>query len=519
MATQDEDVIRTWLETNFAEALKKGDDAVVEFRAQVAAMGPEVVAVLQGIEGTTATVSASVGESLATMGVKLEEATGTGEGESGTGGFAGLAANVMKAEKVLSGLAGGSGFGRMGGMLESITGALGLAGGAGMAAGGLIFAFKVLVPKVQAFIDKMDGAAEATKRATEALKEHEAQVKKNQEAVDKLMEAPTDEEEATTKAINALLKTPEGKRARGGIFASLAESGAGAMTDTERSKLFYSEQGPLGRFSQANDPQGEAFRIAVREQELKNLNAMTDAMLLGLRTNPEDQQRVGAMAAARPDLFGGEAFGAGLARTTPEARAAASARAFEAEEVSQEAEETRERRQQSKREADKATDFAEDWARQITEAGNRQTDKALESTMRSDEAFNKQLEADRRRADTKAEHDRREADRNAARTARENTPEAMNRRRASEDANTVMAEEQRQNEYRRQQGATPFEAGELEQVKHKVMTAMPEARARGMNLAELVNWAMAMQANEIEEGMARGMGRQNRSGQNLGSRY
>ena len=42
---------------------------------------------------------------------KAEDLAGKGEGEGGKGGFAGIAANVMKAEKVMSGLAGGSGFG------------------------------------------------------------------------------------------------------------------------------------------------------------------------------------------------------------------------------------------------------------------------------------------------------------------------------------------------------------------------------------------------------------------------
>ena len=60
---------------------------------------------------------------------KAEDLAGSGEGEGGKGGFAGIAANVIKAEKVMSGLASGSGFADMGGMLESITGALGFTGG------------------------------------------------------------------------------------------------------------------------------------------------------------------------------------------------------------------------------------------------------------------------------------------------------------------------------------------------------------------------------------------------------
>jgi len=166
--SETEDVIKTWLETNFAEALKKGDDAVVEFRAQVAAMGPEVVAVLQGIEGTTATVSASVGESLATMSVKLDEATGQGEGESGQGGFKGMASGVMKAEKAIHSLASGSGLGRLGSMLEGVLGPMGVPG-LGMALGALAYELEPLIPKIRAFVDAWEMGVKPLTETAEAI--------------------------------------------------------------------------------------------------------------------------------------------------------------------------------------------------------------------------------------------------------------------------------------------------------------------------------------------------------------
>ncbi len=62
MGLEDENVIRTYLETNFAEALAKGDDAVEEFRNRVATMGPEVVEILNKIAGAEEKVAEAAKE-------------------------------------------------------------------------------------------------------------------------------------------------------------------------------------------------------------------------------------------------------------------------------------------------------------------------------------------------------------------------------------------------------------------------------------------------------------------------
>ena len=253
-------------------------------------MGPEVEAVLQGIEGTTATVSASVGESLATLGVKLEEATGTGEGESGSGGFAGLAANVMKAEKIMSGLAGGSGFGRMGGMLESITGALGLAGGVGMAGGGLIFALEVLIPKIEAFISKMDGAAEATKRATDALKEHQ----RVQEAAQKIIEQPTTEAAEAKKEVEGLIGGGRGGQIQTGIAQGLQAGGFG-LTKPQLDFISKVQSGALPRTKENLDRVSELLN-----QQQQAIQERSAEMLTNLPTSPQTQGVVEGMAPRPP---------------------------------------------------------------------------------------------------------------------------------------------------------------------------------------------------------------------------
>ena len=133
-----------------------------------------------------------------------DEAAGSGSGEAGKGGFAGLAANVMKAEKVMSGLASGSGFGAWAECWNRSQ-ALGLAGGTGMAAGGLIFAFEAMIPKIEAFINKMDGAAEAAKKAAEALKIYHAEVKNEEDA-------STSDEEKAAEVIKEALKHKGAKK-------------------------------------------------------------------------------------------------------------------------------------------------------------------------------------------------------------------------------------------------------------------------------------------------------------------
>ncbi|MGA8349912.1 MAG: hypothetical protein WB773_19135 [Isosphaeraceae bacterium] len=98
------------------------------------------------------------------------------------------------------------------------------------------------------------------------------------------------------------------------------------------------------------------------------------------------------------------------------------------------------------------------------------------------------------------------------------SPMEVTRQAAAEQAQVVMGEEREQNQYRADMGAMPFDPGELEQIRHKVTQAMPAARARGLNLGQLVSWAMAMQADEIEQGLTAGMEYHVRSQQNINPR-
>ena len=233
----------------------------------------------------------------------------------------------------------------------------------------------------------------------------------------------------------------------------------------------------------------------------------------------------GAIAEVRGMSHVPESFRTRLGQTTPEAIEAAKQQSQQAEADSEWADTT-----YAKREA----------ARKENEAIQDEFDKARKDKTKKQEAMDKwdrhfvDSEADRvARENTKSEHDataartkKEHADKSAADKAerdrekwdREHTPEHLTQQEAKAESAAIMDAEREQNQYRADMGALPFDASELEQIKHKVMQGMPEARARGMNLGQLVGWAMAMQANEIEQGMYQGMDRHVRSAQLINPR-
>lgn len=492
-----------------------------------------------------------LGDSIADKQGILEAATGTGAGEGGKGGFAGLAANVMKAEKVMSGLAGGTGFGRMGGMLESITGALGLAGGTGMAAGGLIFAFEALLPKIEKFMEKMDGAAEATKRAAEALKIYHAEVKKEEDT-------PTDDEEAAAKIVKNIIKGKGAQELRQGIEQSLVQAGIG-LTAEQKAGQYTDENGIVRKFAPEEMEQfGQRSREAAQ--------ARAGQLMLELRKGAP-----GAIAAVRGMSHVPESFQTRLGQTTPEALEAAKRQSQQAEADSEWADTTYAKREAARldsaaidKQFDKAlkdkkkydvkaqaTGFKDqlgDLKTQLSDLGMDLREKTIspeEYKAKADvlvdaiaasvqglaklpgenvKAAHRDVETAQRivrttfdhgvqavkHATDKALHDAKTA---IDKWNREHTPEHLTQQQAKAEAAAVMGAEQEQNEYRANMGAMPFDAHELEQIKHKAMQAMPYYKWRGVSLGQLVADMMAMQANEIEQGMSEGLDRHGRSGQ------
>ena len=190
-----------------AETEKKRIDEEAEAALKkVTAALDEETAAAQRLEAATAAATAATkaevrAEAFRTVARAAEMATGTGEGEEGQGGLAGLAAGMMKVERAGLALASGHGLARAGGLMESLALAAGGPAGLGLALGGIAMTIEVVLPKLQALRDTMIGITDSTRAATTALKEHEEQARKNAEAIAKMAGKPTAEQEAIRKSI------------------------------------------------------------------------------------------------------------------------------------------------------------------------------------------------------------------------------------------------------------------------------------------------------------------------------
>jgi hypothetical protein len=306
-------------------------------------------------------------------GKAAEEAAGQGEGEGGRGGFAGFTSNMMKAEKVASGLAGGTGFGRMGGMLESITVALGGPAGVGMAAGGLIFAVEALIPKLEALIGKMDGTTEAAERMKEKVKEANEQMAK-------FAEQPTEEEAAGAKAVKPLLAGRQATFVAQGVEQALmAEMPMEEQQFLRRAETVAAIGGP------------ETWETAARRTALRQqLQVRRAEIIRGAEAGrPQDIARISGMAGQFPGLFpmGVEQR---FRQALPENIEAARQQAMGADVVTTDAEAA----YAASEAAAKENLGIQQQFNKAFQDKRKQQDKQFESTMRADEHFAKQTAHD-----------------------------------------------------------------------------------------------------------------------------
>src|SRR5208337_2587444 len=199
-------------------------------------------------------------QKLAEAHARMMEAAEAAAGKSEEQGFKGLASGIGKVETVASRIATGSGLGRIGGILEGIVGLIGGPAGAGLAAGGLIFAIEGLLPKFLAWIDKIDGA-------TEALKRHNEQLKLANEQMAKFIEQPTEEEEAGVKAVKPLLAGRGGTLISQGIEQVLRQRGVGLMAPKERaiSEAFVGPEATAEAERKQQDQDVAIHRVAIMQ--------------------------------------------------------------------------------------------------------------------------------------------------------------------------------------------------------------------------------------------------------------
>ena len=101
---------------------------------------------------TTATKSVDAAHKPAK--ITLDELAGKGDGEAGSGGFAGAAGGALRLERALNAMVSGHGLARAGPMLEGLITTMGGPGGLGMAVIALELGLRVLVPT----LEKLGGA-------------------------------------------------------------------------------------------------------------------------------------------------------------------------------------------------------------------------------------------------------------------------------------------------------------------------------------------------------------------------
>jgi hypothetical protein len=246
-------------------------------------------------------------ESHAKVMESANEVAGTGDGEGGTGGFAGAAAGALKFERAATGLATGHGLRGATRALEDLIGTLGGPAGFGLAIGAVVTAIDVMIPKLESWYTHLTDVEGAAKKATKAIEEHAA-------AAQKFREAQTPAEKTQEQAIEEFL-TAEGKPkiAEGIKSAYLARI------------LPQAEEAAQQRFEETGTHEnylsvGEGGRLMGTWAE--KVGQDIDRLIATIGTDRGTQAYVTQLATERPGAFPAE-FGAGMAELTPEARARA----------------------------------------------------------------------------------------------------------------------------------------------------------------------------------------------------
>jgi hypothetical protein len=363
-----------------------------------------------------------------------EGLTGFGEGEEGKGGLAGVSAGILKLERASVGLATGHGLRGATSALEALALAAGGPAGVGLAIGSIVTFIDVVLPKLKSLMEAMIGITESTKAASRALQEQKDQAEKNQEAIDKLSKKLPPGEEA--KEITPFTEGKKTEELESAIVRSMELQGEGAPTPKQVSVAT----------AEATDIFGQVDKDALN----KNLKAVTDQnrideanrLILAAPHSQKARDRLREIGRDHPDIFP-PGFLEKLDEVSPEGRRAAVEQATTAEAQSAEAEDIYEQREA----AAKENEGIQQQFNKAFQDKRKLQDKQFESTMQSDEAFEKKREA----AEAKAKQARKHAKTEAARQASESTPEAIRRRREQEERNEI----DRQLEMQRTANATP----------------------------------------------------------------
>ncbi|MGO8949903.1 MAG: hypothetical protein ACLQUY_20055 [Ktedonobacterales bacterium] len=424
------------------EVLREGSTVVADLKQKIAELTSEQDALRDSfISGLVPSASRfkeqfdALGDSIRDKQGILERATGEGEGEGGKGGFAGLAGGVMKAEKAIHSLASGSGLGRLGGMLESVLGPLGVPG-LGMALGALAYELEPLIPKIKEFSDAWEMGVKKMNDATEAI-----------------------------ERLNRAQGEARQKRALGRIEGQITtledlQDTQGFLSAGDTLKLRRLREAAWTAEQGANEEQANQDRLRREEKERREADRLGGRLTEEGRAN-EEATRKGTEKEAH------DALEARRKRVEHQQR-------VEDEGIIQQADEQ-----------DRA---AKDAARQADRQA-KDRDRAQAQAQRQDE-----------------------------RAARENLPEAAEHRALAAQRNEEMGIAQQVQAARAGMGdvmASQMGPGDLQQVVAAVGRNRTLNSSLGFTLAQQVNYYMSQLEAKMVADFTRGMGQQNRPGQNV----
>ena len=431
--------------------------------------------------------AAAQARAFATTTASAEALTGFGEGEEGKGGLAGAAAGILKLERAGVGLATGHGLRGATNALEALALAAGGPAGVGLAIGGIVTFIDVVLPKLQSLRDAMIGITESTKAAAKALQEQKEQAEKNQEAVDKLSKKlPASEEAKEIAPFTEGKKTDELESA---IVRSLGLQGEGAPTTQQVSGATAAATDVFGRIDKA--ALNKNLKAAADQNRINEANRL----ILAAPHSQKARDRLREIGQNHPDLFP-SGFLEKLDEVSPEGRRAAEVQATTAEAQSAEAEEIYGQREAASKET---LDIQQEFNKAFQDRRKLQ-DKQFESTMRSDEAFEKKREAVEKQAEAKAEQLRRHAAVQAEQLrrrdeaqARENMPSAINARQRRAEENEAIGLVQ--------QNTQGFSPDEQSRIAGHLKNNYDMGLAVGHSVAEQIQFAIMQTRADVARGI------------------
>ena len=437
----------------------------------------------------------------------LARMTGTGDGEQGEGGLKGLAGGAIKAEKAMMGLASGH-IGRIGSQLEGVLPLLGGPAGMGLAIGALIIGVHDLIPKLKEWFDTFQEGSKEVRDAEKAIKDFDVAQKSVHEDMRKRSLVDVDKEIEAMEAVERAYKEYGGR---------LNEEEQRQLTRLcARSKTGHEQEGvskELGKIgpTKAQREMGQAVREAITEAGGLGAVIGDDAGEVARRMVASamagDQQSIETLKQWSPEFATmWNVLDPAKIRQAKRQEAGAKTIADVETKTAKNVEQRQKRETADNRFDRRMVESEEDRVvRENAKAAQDEADAQIHEARREAVA--------QRKADAGAKHHAAEA----ARQARENTPEAINRREIKEEQNQVMGIAQQFNQNRAQFGGMEhpaFDPSELQKVVSEVSRNRTMNSRLGFDIAQQVDYYMGQLEAKVGADFSRGMGQQNRTGQN-----